>query len=168
MEHNRKIRLLQLLVVALLLLNVTTVGTIIYKQIKEKKTVEEINKTSKIGFVGGNHFFDYYLRFNNDQSQKLLKINKLFNARMMEKGKHMRDMKIMMTKQLAENKNDTLKMSKIFNGILATHDSIGKMNYAYYMEIRSMCNQEQARRLDLFFSKSIDINPSRKKNYASK
>lgn len=167
MEQTKKIRLLQLLVVVLFLMNITTIATIIYKQVKDKKLTEDVNKTSRIGFSGGNHFFDYYLRFNSEQSQKLLKINELFNARMTEKGKHMRDIKILMSKQLAENKDDTTKMNKIFGEILAAHDSINKMNYTYYREIRSMCDQEQTRRLDIFFSKSININPSAAKNSQS-
>ena len=160
MEFTKKMRILQLLVVVLLLMNVTTIATIIYKQLKENKLNEDVTKTSRVGFSGGKHFFDYYLRFNSDQSQRLLQINELFNNRMTEKGKHMRDIKIMMSKQLAANKDDTIKMNQIFGEILDTHDSIAKMNYRYYRSIRSLCDQVQARRLDIFFGKSINIDPS--------
>jgi predicted transcriptional regulator len=157
MNPNRKIQRLWLFVSILILLNATTIATILVKRAQAANLNEESSKSHKSGFLGNKHFFAYYLRFDEDQSKKLTEINDKVNSDMHNIGLQMRDLKIMMSKQISKNENDTVKLNAIYDEILRIHTLINEKNYAYYTNIRSICNPYQAERLTIFFSKSIDL-----------
>jgi predicted transcriptional regulator len=157
METNRKIRILWLFISILILLNVTTIATILVKRAQAANQNNQSSNAHKSGFLGNQHFFAYYLRFDQDQSKKLNKINDKMNGDMKAIGLQMRDLKIKMSKQISENQNDTLKLNAIYSEIIRIHGIVNGKNYEYYESIRSLCNPYQAERLTAFFSKSINL-----------
>ena len=157
METNRKIRILWLFISILILLNVTTIATILIKRAQASNQNNQSSNAHKSGFLGNQHFFAYYLRFDKEQSKKLNKINDKMNGDMKTIGLQMRDLKIKMSKQISENENDTLKLNAIYDEIIRIHGIVNEKNYEYYESIRSLCNPYQTERLTIFFSKSIDL-----------
>lgn len=149
--------MLWLFVSVLILVNATTIATILVKRAQAANLNEESSKAHKTGFVGNKHFFAYYLRFDKDQSEKLTKINDKVNSDMKIIGLQMRDLKIKMSKQISEDQNDTVKLNAIYDEILRNHTLINEKNYAYYNNIRSICTPYQVNRLTVFFSKSINL-----------
>jgi hypothetical protein len=157
MEPKKKIRILWLFVSILILLNATTIATILVKRAQATTLKEVSSRNDKSGFTGNKHFFAYYLRFDKEQSELLDIINDGINSDMKEIGSKMKDLKIKMTKQIAIDENDSIKLDAIYDEILLIHSSIYEKNREYYMNIRSICNPNQADRLTTFFSKSIDL-----------
>lgn len=157
MEPKKKIRILWLFVSILILLNATTIATIIVRRVQAETLMEESSRNDKSGFAGNKHFFSYYLQFDKEQSKMLDMINEGVNRDMKEIGLKMKDLKIKMSKQIAKDENDTLKLNAIYNEILLIHSSIYEKNREYYLDIRSICTPRQAERLTVFFSKSIDL-----------
>jgi len=157
METNRKIRTLWLFVSILILLNVTTITTILVKRARTSNQHDQSSNAHKSGFLGNQHFFAYYLRFDQEQSEKLNKINDKMNSDMKAIGLQMRDLKIKMSKQISENQNDTIKLYAIYDEIIRIHGIVDEKNYEYYESIKRLCNPYQADRLTVFFSKSINL-----------
>lgn len=162
MEMNRKIQVLWLFIFILILLNATTIGTILVKRANVASQNEESSNAHKTGFMGNQHFFAYYLRFDKEQSKKLNAINDKVNSDMNAIGLQMRDLKIKMSKQITKNQNDTVKLNIIYDEILRIHALVNDKNYEYYTNIRKLCNPYQAERLTLFFSKSINLEKPEK------
>ncbi len=158
MNQDFKIKLLVMAVIALALLNITTVVTILIQSPPQEintfgKMSDELPKDYK------NHFFTYYLDLDSIQIEELASIN----TKYMSSKKDLSKSVGVLTMELANKINNGCtpkEENSYYDSLIQLHKKMKYENYVYYTELRKMCNPQQKIRLDKFFSSILCIDHS--------
>ena len=140
------------IVVLLLILNLTTVGTILYN--KYKKGAED--KSIVLNEAGNNmlncHFIKESVGFDQKQMQAFRTANLEFRPKANRIIAQIDTLKNSMFSELKKTKSDTLKLNALANQTGALHAELKRETNRFYLKIKTMCSPEQLKKLQSTFS----------------
>lgn len=158
MNQEYKIKMLVMAVIALALLNITTILTVFLKQNQESgRVVGKMIDDKQVDYKG--HFFTFYLQFDSLQIDRFKVVNEDY---LMQKRRYSKSIGEL-TVNLADHINSKGAREGEFpyyNSIIENHRQLKYANYKYFIAVRDICNETQKELLDNFFSSILCIDNS--------
>jgi hypothetical protein len=162
-EKNRS--LLIWLIVALALLNISTLGTILYQRYSFSKsmkaeTVRYATANSNYGTFRGTYFGES-LNLNPDQLSEFRKFDPIFREKIMEINYSLSGLRNEMLVEMSKSEVDKGKLDELSEMIGACHSDLKKLTYNYYLDLRNICDPQQQQLLEALFAETLmyDRNP---------
>lgn len=147
-----KTKILVWTVVLLILLNLSTLGTILYHNYQEKNKTESIvigqeNQTRLNG-----RFFRHEMGFDHEQMSVFRTANQQFQPRVSTIIAQLDSLKLESYQQLNSTAPDTLQLNQLSEQIGALHSELKKETNRFYMTLRNVCDETQAEQLKAAFT----------------
>ena len=142
-------------IVALLLMNISTLVTIVYHQ--RQSTEARMNpvadqkqlETNAERFSG--RYFHDQLNLNSEQTDKFRLLNPAFRPKARQITIELAQKRKQMLIEMSNAKSDTSRLNAISDSIGYLHSNLKKITYKYYLDIKSFCNPEQQQKLEKLF-----------------
>lgn len=147
---NKTNKILALAVAFLVVLNLATIGTIVYRNHQEKDENTAVVLDENQPPITGN-FFRRTLGFNDDQMNVFRKAHRTFQPRANNLIFEMDSLKHEMFTELNKLNPDTLKLNNLSDHIGNHHAELKKITNNFYLEIKSTCNEDQCAQLEKTF-----------------
>ncbi len=154
MRAETKQSLLTWAIVALALMNISTLLTIVYHQKQSNKV--EVNQASEktleadaVSFSG--RYFHDQLNLNSEQADKFRLLNPAFRPKARKITNELAQIRRQMLLEMSAEKSDTTRLNELSDSIGHLHSSLKKITYSYYLDIKSFCNPEQKQKLEKLF-----------------
>ncbi len=167
MEKNTKI--LTGLIILLVLLNLTIVGTVLYN--KKEVANYKAQNTSKIA-IPTNHlgqFFKETLNLSNKQHKEFQNIRHQYHENsdiILEKMEKNRND---LLTELGREKSDTIILNILSKNIGFLHTNLKKLTIQYYLDMKQVCDENQRVKLFQTFKTMLNSNDNitmpEEKNY---
>lgn len=142
MNMNTKIRNLWVAVIMLLLLNLVTVGTIIYHNLQDGTIEEDILLAPDTEPINGK-YFRYHLNFDENQMNVFRKSNGEFRKKANELIRNIAVQKNTLFKELQNQDPNQEKIKEISSEIGSLHTELKIITADFYMTLNAVCNEEQ-------------------------
>ena len=140
------------LVVLLVILNVTTIATILYHNYKERQTENDSVIVNSEGKMINGRLIRSELSFDNNQIDRFRKINHLFRPTAMAIVFKIDSLKAIMFQELQKQRVDTLKLNNLSDQIGNLHGKLKQETFRFYLQIKSICAPEQVSKLEKIFA----------------
>lgn len=170
MEKNTKI--LIGVIVLLILLNLTIVGTILYNKrgitnYKAQDNKELVMPTNHLG-----RFFRDELNLTNKQHREFQNIRHEYHEKSDNIIEKMEQNRNAILTALGEEKSDTLILNKLSKDLGSLHSELKNLTIEYYLNMKGICNEKQKVKLFQTFKAMVNSNDMitmpEEKNYKNK
>ena len=155
MKTENKYSLLIWAIVILAVMNISTLMTILYHNYQSDKT-EPVStsdpkqlETDSEKFSG--RYFRDQLNLNSEQMDKFKKMNPVFRPKARGITIELAEKRKQMLVEMSAANSDTTRLNALSDSIGQLHSDLKKITYRYYMEIKSICDAEQQRKLEQLF-----------------
>lgn len=150
---NKNVRILKWLLILLVLLNIGTIGTIIYLTQKQNKlSGESISIGSGTGItVLNGRFFRQTAGFNETQMDSFRKANQAFRPLARDISAAIDSLKSSLFTELNRAQPDTGRLSQMAIQIGNLHGQLKYETNQFYLNIRSICTPAQLKILEEAF-----------------
>ena len=154
MKAETKQRMMAWAVVALALMNISTLLTIVYHQ-RQTNTVEVTPASEKtleanaVSFTG--RYFHDQLNLNSEQTDKFRLLNPAFRPKARKITLELAQKRRQMLIEMSAENSDTMRLNALSDSIGYLHSNLKKITYNYYLDIKSFCNPEQKQKLEKLF-----------------
>lgn len=140
------------IIIILVAINISTIGTIIYNSCFEKNPRQNIRKEFIQEKGSCKHLTDE-LNFNDEQKKEhqFYRQNYLTSAK--ELTNEMQNKRIEMMSELEKDASDTIYLYVISREIGNLHAELKRLTINYYINLKSICNAEQKVHLSQIFNK---------------
>jgi Spy/CpxP family protein refolding chaperone len=162
-EKNRS--LLIWVIVALALLNVSTLGTILFQRYNynrslRSETLRPAPANQNYGNLSGS-YFGGSLNLTPEQQREFQKFDPLFRAEVREINFSLSELRNEMLVEMTKTEVDTEKLDELSEMIGSLHSDLKKLTYNYYLDLRSICDPQQQQVLEALFAETLmfDRNP---------
>jgi len=165
MKTVNRLSILKWAVVALVVLNLSTLATIFYQRradlISNSEDTVEINgnTVSSADKFSGRYFRDK-LRFTTEQMHEFQKFNPEFRNKAKEINIRLEELRHAMLDEMVSSDPDTMKLNEMSGSIGEQHRELKKITFGYYLDLKSICNPDQQLLLKELFSETF-VNDSR-------
>lgn len=141
-------------IVALVIMNLSTLATILYHQYQSTKpdTIarnERQLETSTEKFSG--RYFRDKLDLDNDQMDKFREFNPVFRQQARAITLDLANKRRQMLIEMTASHSDTGKLNALSDSIGQLHSDLKKITYRYYLDLKNICNTEQDKQLEQLF-----------------
>jgi hypothetical protein len=147
-------------IVALAILNITTLITVLYhkNQVVEKEviTTPDSIKSEKASVLYSGRYFRDELNLSNEQMDKFSQFNPEFRQEVRTINLKLADKRNDMLVEMAKKNSDKNKLNLLSDSIGFLHANLKKVTYMYYLNFKSICNQEQQKKLEQLFSEMFN------------
>ena len=147
-----KTKLLIWAVVLLVVLNVTTIGTILYHNYTESVNSKTIVITAEGTNMLNGRFFRQTLGFDNAQMVTFREANREFRPKANRIIYQIDSLKNEMFTELKKTKSDTIKLNRLSLETGALHADLKKETNRFYLKIKTVCTPEQLEQLQTTFT----------------
>ncbi len=150
---NNKRNILLWIIILLVATNVTTIATIIYhnysqQEIRKTDTLNQLEIPNKrIG-----RFFKEQLNLSFEQNQKFREFRQIFHSESNRLTSEMQLKRKEFLNELGKANSDTVYLNKLSNEIGNLHTDLKHITYQFYIEMKSVCNEEQKAKLFEIFN----------------
>ena len=148
------------IVVALVVLNLSTLTTIIYNRYKVSKNEKSPFRKGTISIPRQERFSGRYFRenlnLNAEQTEEFQKFNPEFRRNAREINIRLSDMRSEMLDEMAYKNVDTARLNELSDSIGLLHSNLKKLTYKYYLDLRKICEPEQYPLLEEMFSETFN------------
>jgi hypothetical protein len=157
MRIENKNRLMFWGLIVLAVMNISTLGTILYHAWKQEKP--EMNCESKQPQLEGNaenysgRFFRDKLNLDNEQMVKFREFNHEFRPVAFELTQDLSKLRGEMMDEMKKSSPDTTRLNVFARKIGDTHTELKVITYRYYLNIKTICNPDQQVILNALFGK---------------
>lgn len=153
MITEKRYKLLVWLVIVLIVLNVSTLGTLLYQHIFEPTNLKKACsvKLCKDTDNKSNKCFRSSLKLDEKQCASFDVFNKPFREKIRVFTGQLAEKRATMLELLANDKTDTVALNQISTEIGLIHRDIKINTYKYYLDIKQICNAEQQQILKTLF-----------------
>jgi hemoglobin-like flavoprotein len=149
---NQKVKLLVWAIVILFLMNVATLGTILYHNYKQQALVDSTAiSRSFTGNVINGRFFRQTLGFSNEQMNVFREANQQFRPQTAALMSAIDSSKVEMFTEMKKRKPDTLKLDLLSKRIGRLHGQLKHETYEFYLVLKNVCSEQQQLQLDKVF-----------------
>lgn len=145
-----KSRVYKWIIALLVVLNLSTIGTILVNRYHNEQQSESIVTDSTIRVNG--RYFRKEIGFDNKQMQHFRKANRTFQPRARQLLFQIDSLKQESFDELNELKPDTLHLNLLAAQIGEKHGQLKKATHSFYLAVKQACTPEQALRLREIFS----------------
>lgn len=147
-----KITLLIWTVVLLVILNLTTIGTILYHNYRENIDTKNIVLNAEGNTMLNGRFFRQTLGFNEEQMDVFRKANREFRPKANTIILQIDSLKSEMFTELKKSQSDTVRLNKLSLETGALHSELKEETNRYYLKIKRVCTPEQLDKLQITFT----------------
>jgi periplasmic protein CpxP/Spy len=144
-----KIKFLSIAVVALVLLNLTIIGVLFFKESRHPLTGERHGKKEP------KNIMIERLNFDDLQIIKYENLIKVHRSLKEESNQNIHDLKNVLYSSVAQGSVET--RDSIVQLILVEQKKLELINYNHFADIRKMCNADQAKKFDGLSKNMLDI-----------
>ncbi|MCX6236859.1 MAG: periplasmic heavy metal sensor [Bacteroidia bacterium] len=155
MKTENKYTLMVWAIVILTVMNISTVATIVYHKYQSEKAEtiavsdQKQLETDSEKFSG--RYFRDQLNLSREQMDKFKEINPVFRPKARDITIELAQKRKQMLIEMAAAKSDTARLNALSDSIGQLHSNLKKITYRYYLEIKSICDPEQQRKLEQIF-----------------
>lgn len=156
MTTESKIKWMTLAIIILVLLNISTIATVIYtrnSQTGSSAQQSEDQSPSQITSAkySGKYFRDQ-LGFNKKQMAKFREINPAFRKDVMDINRRLDSLRGGMLNEMACDSCRCPRLDMIADSIGSLHATLKKATYKYYIDLKNICDQQQQVKLEKIFN----------------
>ena len=156
MKAENKNSMMVWAIVVLAVMNISTILTVVYHKVQANQTKVAQSADSKQPEADSEKFSGRYFRdqlnLSGDQMEKFKTINPAFRPRARNITIELASKRKEMLAEMAAIKSDTSRLNALSDSIGQLHSDLKKISYEYYLGIKSICDQEQQRKLEQIFS----------------
>jgi len=155
MKTENKYSMLVWAILILAALNISTLATIMYHKYQSNKS-ETISAAEKQQLeadsekFSGRYFRDQ-LNLSGVQMDKFKEINPAFRLKARSITIELAENRKQMLIEMSAEKSDTLRLNVLSDSIGQSHSDLKRITFRYYMEIKSICDQAQQKKLEQIF-----------------
>jgi hypothetical protein len=148
MVSESKYRTLIWLVIILIAINLSTVGSLLFhtRNSEKKEAPEKIIQSETILNNGVRHFREK-LDLEPDQVLKFREINREFNRSAGQITKRLEFLRVQMIEELARPESSSEKIGEINREFGDLHEQLKNLTAGYYLQMKAACNSEQQLKL---------------------
>lgn len=143
-------------IVLLALMNISTIATIMYHKYlagtTETNSVTDQKQLEADSEKFSGRYFRDQLDLNREQMEKFSRINPVFRPKARKITIELAEKRKQMLLEMAASKSDTLRLNALSDSIGRLHSDLKKVTYAYYLDLKTLCDQEQKSKLEQLFS----------------
>ena len=143
-------------IVVLAVMNVSTILTVVFHKVQSNQTEVAKSADTKQSEADAEKFSGRYFRdqlnLSSDQMDKFKVINPTFRPKARNITIELANKRKEMLAEMAALKSDTSRLNALSDSIGQLHCDLKKISYKYYLGIKSICDQEQQRKLEQIFS----------------
>ena len=147
-------------IVALALLNITTLITVVYhkNQVVEKGviTTPDSVKSENASVLYSGRYFRDELNLSSEQMNKFTQFNPEFRQEVRTINLKLADKRHEMLIEMANKYSDKNKLNLLSDTIGLLHAKLKKVTYMYYLNFKNICNQEQQKKLEQLFGEMFN------------
>jgi len=147
-----KTKLLIWSVVLLLVLNITTIGTILYHNNKENVNSKTIVINSEGNNMLNGRFFRQTLSFDEKQMDVFRTANREFRPNANRIILKIDSLKTEMFAELKKSQSDTNKLDQLSRDTGILHAELKRETNRFYLKIKTVCTPEQLEKLQITFT----------------
>jgi hypothetical protein len=160
MKAENKNRWMVWAIVALALLNITTLITVVYhkNQVIEQEVVatpDSIKSENASVLYSGRYFRDE-LNLSKEQMNKFSQFNPEFRQEVRAINLKLADKRHEMLVEMAQKDSDKNRLNLLSDSIGYLHASLKKATYMYYLNFKNICTQEQQKKLEHLFGEMFN------------
>lgn len=148
MITENKYRTLIWIAVILFVMNLATIGSLIYHTLK--KGTPPASSVQTEAEQGARFFFDR-LDLTTDQTGPVREAYREYNRSTNHLVSELRFLRVDMVEQMTKADPDTVRLNEIYREIGSLHEALKKKTAEYYLQLRSVCTTEQRLKLDAIF-----------------
>ncbi len=155
MKTENKYTLMIWAIVILAVMNISTLITIMYHKYQSDTTVANSVIDPKQLEVDSEKFSGRYFRdqlnLSSEQMDKFKEINPVFRPKARNITVELAEKRNQMLIEMSALKSDTASLNALSDSIGQLHGNLKKITYKYYLDIKSICDPEQQRKLEELF-----------------
>jgi hypothetical protein len=156
MITENKYKLMIWAIVILAVLNLSTLGSLLYHQYKSAgKTVslESFQKQLEADSekYSGRYFRDQ-LNLDMGQMNQFREFNPVFRQHARAITMELGELRKQMLVEMAAKSSDTAWLNSLSDSIGSLHAGLKKLTFNYYLQIKNICNDEQQKKLEKIFA----------------
>lgn len=152
MITENKYRTLIWIAVILFVMNLATIGSLIYHTLKKGTPSASSGQTEAVAQdeQGARFFFDR-LDLTTDQTGPVREAYREYNRATNHLVHELRFLRVDMVEQMTKADPDTVRLNEIYREIGSLHEALKRKTAEYYLQLRSICTTEQQLKLDAIF-----------------
>lgn len=158
MQTNSKVKWLWVAIILLLVLNLTTIGTIIYHSWQESDAAESIIVEPDSQPLNGK-YFRQELGFDSNQVEVFRIANRKFRQEANEIIRSINMQKELLFSELQQAQPNTETVGIISDRIGQLHAQLKKVTADFYIELNKCCTPEQKEKLKTIFTPLFRESP---------
>jgi hypothetical protein len=147
-------------IVALALLNITTLITVVYhkNQIIEKEvvTTSDTVKSESASVKYSGRYFRDELNLSNEQMSMFSHFNPEFRQEVREINLKLAEKRHAMLVEMAQKNSNKDRLNLLSDSIGYLHANLKKVTYMYYLNFKSICSQDQQKKLEQLFGEMFN------------
>lgn len=147
-----KMKLLTWAVVLLVVLNLTTVGTLLYHNYNETTKNDTVVLSSEGGAMLNGRFFRQTIGFDDGQMVTFREANREFRPKANRIVVQIDSLKGEMFSELKKTNPDTIRLNKLSLQTGALHADLKKETNRFYLKIKAVCTPGQLEQLQITFT----------------
>ncbi|WP_069658420.1 hypothetical protein [Arcticibacter eurypsychrophilus] len=153
-------------VVVLALLNLSTIGTIVYHIITEKN---EMSKSSEryASPLKGQDFMET-LDFTHEQKEQFHLMNDSFRASVKDINEKLDLHKNSLFAELRKTNTDTVACNRISDEIGVLHKVLKVKTYRFYLHVKGICRPDQQEKLNAVFAPIFNFDERQESRHGKK
>lgn len=155
MKTESKFKWLVWIVVILAIMNISTLGTIMYNRYISSNNSEVVSVTRMRMKNDPENFSGRYFRdklgLDKEQMEKFREINTEFRQKAHEVTQELFRIREEMLNQLSLPDTDTVKLSLLSDSIGMMHADLKKLSFRYYLDVKNICRPDQQEELQFIF-----------------
>lgn len=143
-------------IAALVVLNISTLATILFHQYQSNKTVVSTEQMQNQPGADAEKFSGRYFRdklnLDGTQMEKFREINPAFRLQARDVTMELAAKRKQMLVEMASAHADTNKLNALSDSIGILHARLKKLTYKYYLDLKGICNADQQKQLEQLFN----------------
>jgi Spy/CpxP family protein refolding chaperone len=155
MKAEDKIKIMRWALVALVVLNLTTILTVIYyrntnfreESLQEGTAVQ--SESASMRFSG--RYFRDQLNLNEEQMNRFREFNPQFRQQVRNVNYQLNDIRRKMLDEMSSPDCDSVRLNLLSDSVGLLHADLKRLTYKYYFDFKDICNNEQKVKLDQLF-----------------
>ena len=147
-------------IVALAVMNISTILTIVYQQRKSARVdsvaVPAQFQSEDASMKYSGRYFRDQLNLSRDQMNSFVQFNPVFRQQMMSINVGLERVRRKMLSEMSAKNSDLNKLNMLSDSIGYLHSNLKKLMCRYYIDIKNICNKEQQEKLEQMFGEMFD------------
>jgi hypothetical protein len=160
MNTEKKFRWMIWAIAILVVMNLTTLITVIYKRSQlsanRSTSVTDLSLPERGSMKYSGRYFRDELGLSINQMKKFSGFNPEFRQAVMTINRDMAEKRHEMLLEMAKNNCDTVRLNVLSDSIGYLHSALKKSTYKYYINFKNICNRQQQEKLEQLFGEMFN------------